>query len=115
MAKLILYVNGKPLLHGFHRHEFKWSQPLGCYIYEGKTLTESEFNAIADKVLRGYPDMNPSARIVEMSPTVPAVAPVSTISASREITVDEAEAVLKRLAPEMLKMKPGRKPIHAVA
>lgn len=115
MAKLILYVTGKPLLYGFKRGEFKWSQPHQCYIYQGKVFSESEFNAVADRVLRGFPDMFPSARVVELSATVPAPAPIATIAQGREITVEEAEAALQRLAPEMLKKKPGRKSTRAAA
>lgn len=107
MSKLIIWVPGKPLLYGYHRSEFKWSEPHQCYIYQGRVFEEKEFNGAADRALKNYADLFPSVKVVEFSEPV--------VAERHEITVAEAEEVLIRYAPHRLKQKSGPKPAHAAA
>jgi hypothetical protein len=114
MAKLIIYVTGRPLYYGFRRQEFAWDQTLGCYVWKAKQLSEKEFNEVAPKVLKNFADLHPMVRVTEFSEGIELPEPVATIAA-HEITAEEAIEVLQRLAPEVLKKKVGRKPLTAVA
>lgn len=116
---LIIYVTGKPLLHGHRRREFAWSPPHGVYLYDGKEFAPSEFNEAYERCMRNNSDMNPRVRVVAGS--VPAArkpdGPVVAVGvvpapppAPRAITLEEAEAVVARLAPERLKKKTGPRP-----
>lgn len=104
MAKLIIYVSGKPLVNGYKRREFLWSVEHSCYIYKGRELDEQEFNQIAEKVMRQNDDMHP---LIKVSSLTEVGAPSATPG---EITVSEAEDVLMRLAPHRLKGKTGPRP-----
>lgn len=115
MCKLIITIPGKPLTHGHHQREFKWSVPHDAFIYKGEVYDERQFMAIVEKVLRTHWDLNPSVRIVEFSDEVVApvaqtitVQPVATITA-REITAEDAIAALERLGHHRLKKKSGIK------
>lgn len=110
MTKLIIWVPGKPNLHGYRRRDFAWSEKHNCFIHDGKEYAPDEFNAVAEKVFRRSEDMHPCVRAfddgqkaapVRPAP-VPAPLPVATITA-REITEDDAVATLMRLAPHRLK------------
>jgi len=111
--KLIIWVPGKPLIHGFVRREFKWSEKHKCYIHGGKEYTPEEFNAVAPQAFSRGEDMHPCAKAIveaEAAPkAAPPPAPVTTISA-KEITEDDAVAVLMRIAPHRLRRGPGRPP-----
>ncbi len=109
MSRLIIYVSGKPLLHGHKRREFLWSPAHKCYLYGGKEIEAAEFNAIYEKAMRTNADMNPRVLVTNADASAAPIAPVATIAA-HEITTEEAEAVLARLAPERLKKKTGPKP-----
>lgn len=104
MTKLIIWVPGKPNLHGYRRRDFAWSEQHKCFVHDGKEYTPEEFNAVAEKVFRRSEDMHPCVRVIEdgqkTAPVKPA--PVSTITA-REITEEDAVATLMRLAPHRLK------------
>lgn len=70
MPKIIIYIPGKPLLHGHKRREFHWSPSHGVYLYRGRELELTEFNdAWADAYRRNH-DMNPQVKVL-----VDAVAP----------------------------------------
>lgn len=124
MSKLIIWVSGKPTLNGYKRRDFVWSLAHNAFIYEGRELDESEFNEKCEKAFRNNEDLHPRVKLVKFSAgTVTQVepqpekttatvstAPIATITASREITLAEAEAVMKRLAPQRLKKPMGRPP-----
>jgi len=114
MSKFIIAVGGKPLIYGYHRKEFKWSEDHKKFIYLGRLIQEAEFNEHVEKALDRYRDMNPKVILVESTPAaeVKPPAPIATISAG-EITLDMAEEVIMRLAPERLKKKPGVKSASA--
>lgn len=69
MFKLIIYVTGKPSLHGYKRREFTWSAVHNCHVFQNKEYAPEEFNAVAEKVLRDNQDMHPLVRAVEIAPT----------------------------------------------
>lgn len=101
MVKLIICVtSGRPLIYGFKRGEFIWSEEHKCYIYHGKEFDEVEFNKVADRALRSFSDMLPTVRII----SEPAKAPISEIPSDdlRPITIEEATAFLMREAPHLL-------------
>ena len=110
MTKLIIWVPGKPNLHGYRRRDFAWSEQHKCFVHEGKEYTPEEFNAVAEKVFRRSEDMHPCVRALDdgqkaapvRPASVTAPAPVATITA-REITEEDAVATLMRLAPHRLK------------
>lgn len=113
MSKLIIHVPGRPNLNGFRIREFVWSEAHKKHIYLGRELGLDEFNVLFDKAWKNNADLMPKAMVVGAAapalPVVPVATAIATITASREITADEAEAVLARLRPERLKQKPGRK------
>ena len=136
-AKLIIAAPGRPATNGHKRRMFMWNPTFNCYVYENRVMDEKEFNAVAQAVFKKHSDIRPYASIVEFSDgsaitestsTVLAtehtellarykalqarigdVPPVSTISA-REVGLDDAVAIIQRLAPEKLrKTSQGRK------
>lgn len=120
-AKLIIYITGKPALHGFKRREFLWSPDHGCYLYNGKEVEASEFNAAYDKATKTNSDLKPRVKVVAFSENIPSASQaVLTVSiphvAVEEAGIkteselaDEAEEVLARIRPERLKKKTGPK------
>ena len=111
--QFILYVTGKPRLHGVRKREFMWSNEHGCYVFESRTIDEKEFNLIVPQVLRKYEDMRPAVKIVTPESelqTAPLISDIPDIppTAPREITLDEAVAVIQKLAPDRLRNRPGR-------
>ncbi len=115
MAKLIIWLTGRPLVYGFKRRDFIWSEAHKCYLFKGKELDEQEFNEVVEYALTSHPELHPKVKIVEFSKTVavetPPPPPFIPPPAPRlEITVEEAEAVMEQLAPDRLKKKAGRKP-----
>lgn len=123
MAKFIIYINGRPIVQGYKIFEFLWDEALQIYVYQGKQITEDEFDDVVLKVFgsQHYRRLFPFIKCIEKSSVAPVVvappveppAPISTITTSREITLDEAEAVIQRLAPNLLKKKPGQKQMAA--
>lgn len=110
--KLIIYITGKPIIHGYKRRDFRWVPKHNCYLYQEKEFLPSEFNAACEKIMRDNQDMYPLVRVIEVSDSSEnweAAPPVTTITTAREITVAEAEAVMEHLAPHRLKKKPGPK------
>ncbi len=112
MSKLIIYVGGKPLINGYSRRDFHWSEAHRCYIWGGKELNDSEFNVAYEQAIKNHADLVPRVRVISLTvepavvvklETVTAVEPVATISVAREISLDDAIAVVARLAPERLK------------
>ncbi len=114
MAKLIIWISGRPNLHGFKRREFLWSESHKCYLYEGKEIEISDFNAKYEKALRTNHDMNPRVKVIDTTEAVQRTLQISPIAVSRSLTLEEAEAVIQQLAPERLKKKTGPKPHAAV-
>lgn len=118
MAKLIIYMGGKPLIYGYKRHEFIWSEKHKCFIFENREFDEKDFNAVIQKAMTMRPNFHPYVKIVEFSETATVAeppppappAPRSDPHARRAITVEEAVMVLDQLAPDLLKKKSGRKP-----
>lgn len=102
--KFLLYVKGQPLVNGFKRLEFEWSQPHGLYLFRGRPLEASELNADCEKVFTSlvYKNMFPCVKIAPESRQEPTVV-------KAEITLDQALEVMHSLAPHMLKGKPGPK------
>jgi len=121
MSKLIIYVSGSFAVNGHKIREFRWSEQHRKFIWEGREVGDVEFNAAFEKAWRTNADLTPRAMVVQFGtpavaapvvlPVVPP-APVATITA-REITADEAEAVLARLRPNRLKLKTGPKGPHS--
>ncbi len=119
MSKLIIWVTGRPSLDGYAKREFKWSELHKKFIYEGKEIAPAEFNAKWEKAFRNNGDLFPQVWVVDAiadaPPTTPPkpIAPPQVPIALNLITVDQAEAVMMKLAPERLKAKPGPKTIKA--
>lgn len=113
MSRLIIYVTGKPNLHGHKRREFLWSPAHGLYLYGGKEIEAAEFNATYEKAMKTNTDMNPRVKVVATSAIQQVT--VTTPPAPQDITIDDAVAVLERLAPERLKKKTGPKPKESAA
>lgn len=103
MAKLIIFVTGKPLLYGHHRGDFKWSELHQCYTYLGREFEDTEFNQHVERALKTFCEMNPSVKVVQFC------APREKVELVREMTAQEAEDLLRRVAPERLRGKPGPK------
>lgn len=117
MSKLIIWVGGRPSLNGYRIREFQWVPAHACYVYGGAAINAADFNAAYEKALKTNSDLHPKVRVVEAG-DAPQIAPapaetktavlnVATVAVKREPTVEEAEAVMIRLAPERLKKKPG--------
>jgi len=120
MFKLIIWVPGRPLVNGPRRGKFEWSAPHQCYIYEGKEIEAAEFNAKYPAAIKSAHESRPQVRIIDapeiaVSAAIEAPATIATLTVAREITIEEAEAVLTRLAPHRLKQKTGPKPKAATA
>lgn len=110
-AKLIIWIPGKPQLNGHKQREFLWSPAHSCYLYGGKEIDASEFNALYEKAVRNNADLGPRVKVLSVDKTIVRAAPpapITTITA-REVSADEAEEVLQRLRPERLKKKTGPK------
>lgn len=110
---LAIYINGRPAMHGHKRREFQWSAEHGIYLYEGRLFEPQEFNEAFERCEKRNADLSPLVKVVDghvEAPVAPPPAPVTTISAAREITLEEAEAVMWRMAPERMKKKTGKPP-----
>ena len=112
-AKIIIYLTGKPSLNGLRRREFQWSGAHGLYLYENRDLELHEFNAKYDKALRTNSDMRVLVKVVGAAP-IEQTAPIDPEVVAGQITIEEAEAAMRRLAPDRLKKAPGRKPHREV-
>lgn len=122
MSKLIIWVGGKPLLHGYKVREFKWSAGHGCYIYGGAEIEDRDFNAVYEKCLKNNADLGPRVKVVSTGAVMVAFVPKPEPSPARadppqahEITLAEAEAVVARLAPERLRRRGPRPLVMEVA
>lgn len=104
MAKLIICCKGNPAVRGYKLYEMLWNDERRLYVYQGREFDELEFNDVVEKALDRHKEFHPFVKVVSTSGK--AVPQVITVSA-RQITAEEAEAVLKKLAPERLKKKPG--------
>jgi hypothetical protein len=105
MTRLIIWVGGRTMVHGFKRRGYLWSETHRCYIYLGRELTDREFNGVIDKALREGEGMYPSVKIVSFS---------EEKSMAPDVTAQQAEEIMQRLAPERLKKKPGPKQLMEV-
>lgn len=125
-VKLIIYISGKPSLHGHKRREFLWVPTHGCYLYGGEEIEPSEFNAKFEKAMKTNSDMNPRVKVIEIKAEPPKAAPPTTdkpkedppkdppVEFPIEKQVTDAVAVLAKYAPERLK-KPTRPPAGGAA
>lgn len=110
MSRLIIYITGKPSLHGHKRREFLWSPAHSLYLYGGAEISAEAFNAIYEKAMKTNADMNPRVKVVNAGDHH-AIQQVTIKAAEpRAITVEDAEETLARLAPHRLKKKTGPKP-----
>jgi hypothetical protein len=128
--KLIIWIPGKPMVHGFKRREYIWSVEHGCHIYLGREFSPEEFNSVVEKAIRNNMDMHPLVKVMPGATADAALraqiskleeqlnahpvpeappAPVTTIAQGREISLEEAEAVVFRLAPHKFKKAPAVK------
>lgn len=108
MPNFICYIDGRPIVQGFKRYEFLWDEALQCYVFEGKTFTEQEFNDKTRKVFSNltYRALFPMVKCLDAAAAPVAIPPISTITAG-EVTLEQALEVVDRLAPDRLKRKPG--------
>jgi hypothetical protein len=112
---LAIYINGKPRIHGHKRRDFLWSEKDGIYLYEGKMWKAEEFNEAFLRCEKRNYDMAPLVKVIAVEPTAPAqpapaekpvLAPVVQMPPQvREMTVEEAEAVMWKHAPEKMKKR----------
>jgi hypothetical protein len=130
-AKLLICCAGRPALNGSKRRSFLWSEPNQCYVYEGRELGETEFNAKSKEVMSKNQDLRCFVKIVSEGggasedPRIAQLeaklaekqARLETVQASlieartkAEPSLEDAIAIVERLAPDRLKKKPGRKP-----
>lgn len=114
MAKLIIYVGGTPNIHGHKRREFLWNPEMKLYLYEGKEIEDTEFNAKFELAMKRNYDMNPRVRVTSAGgePRVierVVVKDAAPIPAPPTMTVDDAVEVLARLAPEKLVAPPRKR------
>ncbi len=110
--KLIIYIKGKPNIHGHKRRDFRWVPQHNCYLYREREFTVSEFNVESEKIMRDNQDLYPLVRVLDdymQTDSWESPPPVATLTTAREITVAEAEDVMERMAPHRLKKKPGPK------
>ncbi len=112
-VKLIIFITGKPTLHGHKRREFHWSPAHGCYLYEGSEIKPSEFNAKYEKAMKTNSDLLPRVKVIDAS--AESAAPISDKTPAGETfaieeQLNQAEAVINRYAPERLKKRQGAKP-----
>ncbi len=111
MIKLIIYVKGKPIIHGYKQREFRWMPKHNCYVFREQEFTPKEYDAIHEKVMMDNQDLRPMVRVLVdvAAPDEWEAPPAITTITAKEITVADAEAVMERLAPHRLKKKPGPK------
>src|SRR6478736_9646056 len=108
MPKFIICCPGRINVNGHKRREFLWSPEHNAYVYQNRVMTLEEYNKVVDRVFDKNSDLRPRVKMIEDG-AAPAGAPISTLSAAREITLEEAIEVVRRIAPERLKGKPGPK------
>ena len=108
MSKFIVFVRGYPLVNGYKQWHFFWDQELAVYVYKSKRFGPEEFNDVYAEAMAPYQrlGLKPEVKCID-SDGVAAPAPITTISVAKEVTLEEAEAVVQRLAPHRLKKKPG--------
>lgn len=128
-ANLIICCAGRPAINGYKRRSFVWNAEYGCYVHDGRVLTESEFNSTAQVVMAKNQDLRCFAKVVgavagadprttelekqltEKQARIESLqASVLALRAKSTPTLEEALEVVETLAPERLKKKPGRKP-----
>lgn len=106
MSKIVIYLTGKPRSNGYQIREFKWVESLGLYLYDGREFAPAEFNAAFDKALKTNADLHFRVKFTD---TAEGDAPEAVAPTAHEVTLEEAEAVVARLAPHRLKKKTGPK------
>lgn len=70
MPKIIIYIPGKPGLHGYKRREFHWSPSHGLYLFRSRELELAEFNDAWADAYRRHNDMNPQVKVI-LDPVAP--------------------------------------------
>ena len=118
MSKLIIYLPGKARVQGYKMYDFLWDESLQCFVFRGKAYDPHEFNEAYDICMKRFRRLLPTISVkvigLETAPVVAATPAPTPTPAPHEITVEEAEAVMQRLAPDRLKKKPGPKPPETV-
>lgn len=119
-AKLIIACTGRPAVNGQRRRKFVWNPKYNAYVYEGREFGEREINDVIDVVIRKNSDLRPYMKVVQFSDEATATfqqtvhttdpTPPAGADGSRIITLQEALAVVEKIAPERLKKTPGKKP-----
>lgn len=111
--RIIAYLTGNPSVQGYKRREFLWMPEHKCYVHNGRPFTEKEFNQLVPAICKKHRDLYPQFRMLEEPPAeTAAVAPttaslqIDVPAPAPEITVEQAEALLLRLAPEKLRKAP---------
>lgn len=116
-TKLIIACPGRPASNGHKRRMFQWNPAFNCYVFENRLLDVAEFNRIVESVCKKHADLRPFSRVIEDVAVAAPVEPVTTLTTAREVGLDEAMAVVARMAPERLKkaaLAAARPPAPAV-
>ncbi len=71
MAKIIIYLNGRVLVHGHKIRDFRWSDAHKKFLYRSKEFTLEEFNDAYEDALRTNGDLNPKVMVL-LAPAVTA-------------------------------------------
>lgn len=111
-VSLLIYITGKPLIHGYKRREFLWSQAHNLYLFQGKEWSPKEFNDAWAAAMRRNEDLRPMVKVLtsDTANTSPPADASGLLLGRRPPTLDEALEVVKREAPEKLKKPAGRPP-----
>lgn len=101
-TKLIIACLGRPATNGHKRRMFQWNPTFNCYVFENREMEPEELNRIIEGVCKKHSDLRPFVKVTQISEAA-AHEPVVTLTTAREVGLDEAIAVVARLAPERLK------------
>ncbi len=113
MPKFLIAFQGRPLVQGHKLGDFRWDGNRRLYVYLGREIADHEFNAHIKKVFKHHAAYLPLMQITLVEEPV---APIATITA-HEITLEEAESAMQRLAPDRLKKQKAKpvKPTESAA
>jgi len=109
MPKLLLYIPGNARSQGFKLYDFLWNVEHACFLYEGRPLELAEFNTKYEYCMKRFRHLLKNISVKVLADPAPAIELDVALSPPREMTAEEAEAVLEKLAPHRLKKKPGPK------
>jgi len=111
-VSLLIYITGKPNIHGYKRREFLWSPAHNLYLFQGKEWSPKDFNEAWLTAMRRNEDLRPMVKVLtaETANVSPPADASGLLMGRREPTLDEALEVVKRHAPDKLKKPAGRPP-----